>query len=166
MKSTFAGSTLYFPLDKFLYFSIVKILYLAIPHNPSKILFNRYIFHHITLPKPSFPSSLDPLSLADHNRHYVTNMDVGRGLEIPKCLPTQSYTELFTVPSLHRKLDEDDHNSLPYNIFAPQLATSLMAQQVENGMSYTMFTKQYRMTAGVKVLSSRMCYGGRLESAA
>ena len=41
-----------------------------------------------------------------------------------------------------------------------------MARQIENGMDYTMLTRQYRMTAGVEELSSRMCYGGRLENAA
>ena len=28
-----------------------------------------------------------------------------------------------------------------------------------------MFTKQYRKTAGIEELSSRMCYGSRLENA-
>ena len=41
-----------------------------------------------------------------------------------------------------------------------------MARRIENGMDYTMLTRQYRMTAGVEELSSRMCYGGRLEDAA
>ena len=45
------------------------------------------------------------------------------------------------VPSLHHKLNEDDPNSLPYNIFAPQLATSLMARQIANGIRHSTFTK-------------------------
>ena len=69
-----------------------------------------------------------------------------------------------TVLSLHAKLVPDDRKSLPYNIFAPQLATSLMDRQIENGMRYIMFTKQYRMTVGLEVLSSNMCYAGRLEN--
>ncbi len=69
-----------------------------------------------------------------------------------------------TVISLYAKLIRDDPTSHPYNIFAPQLSTSLMSRQIENGMPYTMFTKQYRMTAGLELLSSNMCYGGRLEN--
>ena len=45
------------------------------------------------------------------------------------------------VPSLNRKINEDDPNSLPYNIFAPQLATSLMARQIANGIRHSTFTK-------------------------
>ena len=45
------------------------------------------------------------------------------------------------VPSLHHKLDENDPNSLPYNIFGPQLATSLMARQIANGIRHGTFTK-------------------------
>ena len=45
------------------------------------------------------------------------------------------------VPSLNHKLNEDDPNSLPYNIFAPQLATSLMARQIANGIRHSTFTK-------------------------
>ena len=69
-----------------------------------------------------------------------------------------------TVRSLHAKLVPGDENSLPYNNFAAQLATSLMDRQIQNGMRYTMFTKQYRMTVGLEVLSSNMCYAGRLEN--
>ena len=68
------------------------------------------------------------------------------------------------VLSLHAKLVPGDEKSLPYNNFAAQLATSLMERQIQNGMRYTMFTKQYRMTAGLEVLSSNMCYAGRLEN--
>ena len=32
-------------------------------------------------------------------------------------------------------------------------------------MNYAMLTKQYRMTDGIQELSSRLCYGGRLENA-
>ena len=63
-----------------------------------------------------------------------------------------------------RKLVADDSASLPYNIFAPQMCMSLMARQIQNGHRYTMFTTQYRMTAGIEELSSRMCYNGRLEN--
>ena len=66
-----------------------------------------------------------------------------------------------TVLSHLRKLNETD---FPYNIFAPQMCMSLMARQIENGHRYTMFTTQYRMTAGIEELSSRMCYNGRLEN--
>ena len=45
------------------------------------------------------------------------------------------------VPSLHHKLNDDDPNSPPYNIFAPQLATSLMARQIANGIRHSTFTK-------------------------
>ena len=41
-----------------------------------------------------------------------------------------------------------------------------MARQIENGMRYAMLTRQYRMTADVEELSSRMRYGGLLENAA
>ena len=40
-----------------------------------------------------------------------------------------------------------------------------MARQIEDGMEYTMCTKQYRMTAGIKEISLRMYYSGRLEKA-
>ena len=81
-------------------------------------------------------------------------------------LPSRLFTKLFTVPSLHRKLDQDDYNSLLYNMFAPQLANGPIAQQIENGMNYTMFTGQYRMTAGVKELLSQIRSSGRHENAA
>ena len=45
------------------------------------------------------------------------------------------------VPSLNHKLNEDDPNSLPYNVFAPQLAISLMARQIANGIRHSTFTK-------------------------
>ena len=70
-----------------------------------------------------------------------------------------------TVLSYHAKLDKDDKQSLPFNIFAPQLAESLMGRSIENGMRYTMFTEQYRMTAGLEALSSVLCYNGRLQNA-
>ena len=46
--------------------------------------------------------------------------------------------------------------ALHYNIFTPQLATSLMARQIGNGMSYTMFTRQCRMTARIEELASQV----------
>ena len=53
--------------------------------------------------------------------------------------------------SLNRKLIEDDiDDGHPYNTYGPQLATPLMSRQIENGMHYTMFTNQFRMTAGVE----------------
>ena len=70
-----------------------------------------------------------------------------------------------TVLSHLRKLVATDRHSLPYNIFTPQLCMSLMARQIENGIRHKMFKKQYRMTAGIEELSSRMCYGGQLENA-
>ena len=45
------------------------------------------------------------------------------------------------VPSLNRELDEDIPNRIPYNIFAPQLATSLMARQIANGIRHSTFTE-------------------------
>ena len=37
--------------------------------------------------------------------------------------------------------------------------------KIQNGMEYTMFNKQFRMTAGLEELSSRLCYDGRLQNA-
>lgn len=45
------------------------------------------------------------------------------------------------VPSLNHKLNDDDPKSPPYNIFPPQLATSLMARQIANGIRHSTFTK-------------------------
>ena len=44
------------------------------------------------------------------------------------------------VPSVNRKV-ENDPDSFPYNIFAAQLATSLMARQIANGIRHSTFTK-------------------------
>ena len=60
---------------------------------------------------------------------------------------------------LHGEINEDPvhaakREALHYNIFTPQLATSLVARQIENGMRYTMFTRQYRMTARIEELAS------------
>ena len=91
------------------------------------------------------------------------------------------------------KLIPYDPTSLQYNIFAPQMSRGgrelgyrqgrvcgegeavnerprvrrklLMERQIENGMPYTMFTKQYHMTVGLELLSSNRCYGRRLENA-
>ena len=70
-----------------------------------------------------------------------------------------------TVPSLHMKLERDDDGSPPYNIFAPQLNTSLMARLLDSGMDYSMLKEQFRMTGGIQDLSSRLCYMGRLQNA-
>ena len=66
-------------------------------------------------------------------------------------------------PKDHKGGQDDD--SPPYGIFGTQLSASLMTRQSDCGMNYTMFTKQYRMTGGIQELSSRLCYGGRLEFA-
>ena len=63
------------------------------------------------------------------------------------------------------KLVNTDRHSLSHNNFAPQICMSLMARQIEDGMEYTMCTKQYRMTAGIEEHSSRMYNSSRLEKA-
>ena len=37
-------------------------------------------------------------------------------------------------------------------------------QQIQIGMNYTMFNKQFRMTAGLEELPSRLCYDERLQN--
>lgn len=44
------------------------------------------------------------------------------------------------VPSFRHKLNKDEPNSRPYNIFATQLATSFMARQINNGIRHSTFT--------------------------
>lgn len=68
------------------------------------------------------------------------------------------------VMSLNRKLVGDSEDGLPFNIFGPQLTTPLMSRQIENGMPYVMFKTQFRMTAGIEELCSKLCYGGLLRN--
>ena len=70
-----------------------------------------------------------------------------------------------TVPSLHMKRVIGDDSSPPYNIFAMQVHTSLMTRLLDSGIEYSMFRKQFRMTAGLQEFSSRLCYGGSLQNA-
>ena len=68
------------------------------------------------------------------------------------------------VYSHNQKLIGEEDDGLPYNIFGPQLTTPLMTRQIDNGMPYVMFKIQYRMTAGIEELSSRMCHNRLLEN--
>ena len=76
---------------------------------------------------------------------------IGTGAERDK-FEGQQNDGIDKLLSRHTKLIPDDPISLPNNVFAPQLSTSLRDRQIENGLRYTMFTKQYRMTAGLEVL--------------